>query len=329
MHVGEHFILGFKGRHLPAWVQTFAERFGLGGVILFDYDCEQQTYGRNITSPQQLRALNAELNTLAAKPLVFIDQEGGSVRRLKAEHGFSPYPSAKEFSKLSWRQRLTLTNSMFAELRSLGIHYNLAPVLDFDHDANPNIGALGRAYAANPAIIKENIAILHRAAVVNGIGLCLKHYPGIGAATVDSHRQLMRLEVNPIELEQFHQLGYQVHGQAILLSHALVQGWNDTPVSLSEFAVQKLRARGHDMLLISDDLQMQGMQLRCNTSTAVITGLTAGVDMLIIGNNLRNEEEQATAWAETLAARATQDHGLYSHLLASQQRIVLRKKLFI
>ena len=299
-------------------------------MILFDYDCQQQDYERNIQSPQQLQSLCAELNSLAAKPLICIDQEGGKVRRLKPERGFVSYPSAAEFSQLSWLQRIAVTQAMFAELRALGIHYNLAPVLDFAHDSNPNIGALGRAYAADSAVIRANVGILHRAARLANLGLCLKHYPGIGAATVDSHRQLMRVEINPVELEQFHRFGAHIHGGAILLSHALVRGggdqeWGDMPVSLSVQAVQRLRSRGASLLLMSDDLQMQGIQLLYDTSAAISQSLAAGVDMLIIGNNLCNEEEEATAWAQAINARAMQDSVFHARLLASQRRIATRK----
>lgn len=327
MQIGEHLILGFSGMTLPAWVRVFAERFGLGGVILFDFDCQRQCYERNIKSPQQLQSLCAELHSLPSRPLIFIDQEGGKVRRLKPARGFVPYPSAEEFSKLPWLARITLTQSMFAELRTLGIHYNLAPVLDCAHDANPNIGALGRAYATDLATIKENIGILHRAAALANIGLCLKHYPGIGAATVDSHRQLMQVAINPAEMEQFHRFGKHVYGQAILLSHALVHDWDDKPVSLSAHAVDKLRSHCPSALLISDDLQMQGIQLLYDTSTAIRQGLEAGIDLLIIGNNLRNEEEQATDWAQAISTRATQNPALRAYLLASQSRIAARKRI--
>ena len=330
MNVGEHFILGFSGMTLPTWIRAFADRFGLGGVILFDYDCQQRCYERNIASPRQLQTLCAELNSLPAKPLIFIDQEGGKVCRLKSDRGFIAYPSAKEFSQLPWLRRVALTQAAFAELRTLGIHYNLAPLIDFAHTTNPNIGALGRAYAADVATIQANVGILHRAAVATNLGLCLKHYPGIGAAIVDSHRHLMQVAINPTELTQFHRLGTQIHGQAILLSHALVQDegkqeWDNQPVSLSKQAVQRLRALCPSSLLITDDLQMQGIQLLCDTSVAVRQGLLAGVDMVIIGNNLCHEEDKAVAWAQALATQAKQNSSLHTHLRISQQRIAARK----
>ena len=75
--IGELFIHGFFGKTVPAWLKQFAGRYGLGGVILFDYSCQTREYDNNIDSPAQLRALCAEIAELPSGPLVFIDQEGG------------------------------------------------------------------------------------------------------------------------------------------------------------------------------------------------------------------------------------------------------------
>ena len=101
MPIGELFILGFFGKTIPAWLQEFAARYGLGGVILFDYSCQTQKYDNNIESPEQVRRLCEEISSLPSRPMVFIDQEGGLVRRLKEGRGFKPLPSAKEFNHLS------------------------------------------------------------------------------------------------------------------------------------------------------------------------------------------------------------------------------------
>ena len=102
MSIGELFILGFFGEAVPDWLRDFAARFGLGGVILFDYSVRARQHDKNIESPEQVRALCAEIARLPSAPLVFIDQEGGLVRRLKDTRGFAPLPSAKEFNILKW-----------------------------------------------------------------------------------------------------------------------------------------------------------------------------------------------------------------------------------
>ena len=95
MPIGELFILGFFGKTVPAWLKEFAARYGLGGVILFDYSCRTQQYDNNIESPEQVQRLCAEIAALPSGPMVFIDQEGGLVRRLKESRGFAPLAERK------------------------------------------------------------------------------------------------------------------------------------------------------------------------------------------------------------------------------------------
>jgi beta-N-acetylhexosaminidase len=124
MPIGELFILGFFGKTVPGWLKEFAARYGLGGVILFDYSCRTQAYDNNIESPEQVQRLCAEIAALPSGPMVFIDQEGGLVRRLKESRGFAPLPSAKEFNLLAPDQKRAILTASFAEMRRLGIHYD-------------------------------------------------------------------------------------------------------------------------------------------------------------------------------------------------------------
>ncbi|BFU96421.1 MAG: hypothetical protein NTNFB02_31430 [Nitrospira sp.] len=85
--IGCCFLLGFRGTAIPPWLEQVAGIYGLGGVILFDFNCQTKTYDNNIHSPEQVRELCAEISTLPSRPLLFVDQEGGRVRRLKDTKG--------------------------------------------------------------------------------------------------------------------------------------------------------------------------------------------------------------------------------------------------
>src|SRR5258705_3295530 len=143
MSVGELFILGFFGKTIPAWLNEFAARYGLGGVILFDYSCQTREYDNNIDSPEQVQRLCEEISRLPSRPMVFIDQEGGLVRRLKDSPGVRPLPSAKEFNLLGAEEKRKALSTSFAEMQRLGITYDLPPVIDVDYNTdNPNIGKI-------------------------------------------------------------------------------------------------------------------------------------------------------------------------------------------
>lgn len=304
MHIGELFILGFFGKTVPDWLSEFAARFGLGGVILFDYSVRTRQYDNNIESPEQVRALCAEIARLPSSPLVFIDQEGGLVRRLKDTRGFAPLPSAKEFNRLPPGEKRAILAASLHELRTLGIGFNFAPVIDVDYNPdNPNIGRIKRSYSADIGEVEANARLMSEVAREARVGLCLKHYPGIGGADVDSHQDFMDISdtLRPEQEALFYSLAPKTFGDAVLVSHAIVRQWDrDHPATLSSAAIGRLRARLPETLLITDDMQMQGLQKALGTKAASLISLAAGIDMLCIGNNLFDQEADMAGIAEAV-----------------------------
>ena len=307
MPIGELFILGFFGKTIPSWLKEFARRYGLGGVILFDYSCQTRQYDNNIESPEQVQRLCAEISALPSGPMVFIDQEGGLVRRLKESLGFAPLPSAKEFNRLAPDQKRAILAASFAEMRRLGIHYDFAPVIDVDYNPdNPNIGRIKRSYSADIAEVEANALLASEVAQAQRIGLCLKHFPGIGGALMDSHQEFMDISdaLAPEQEELFYSLAPKMFGDAVLVSHAIVRQWDkDHPMTLSAAGLGRLRKRLPDTLLITDDMQMQGLQKALGTREASLQSLKAGMDMLCIGNNLFDQEQEMAGIAEYLEER--------------------------
>jgi beta-N-acetylhexosaminidase len=302
MPIGELFILGFFGKTVPVWLKQFAARYGLGGVILFDYSCRTREYDNNIESPEQVQRLCAEIAALPSGPMVFIDQEGGLVRRLKESRGFAPLPSAKEFNHLAPDQKRAILTASFAEMRRLGIHYDFAPVIDVDYNPdNPNIGRIKRSFSADIAEVEANALLASEVARTQRIGLCLKHFPGIGGAVVDSHQEFMDISdaLRGEQEELFYSLAPRMFGDAVLVSHAIVRQWDkDRPMTLSAAGLGRLRNRLPDTLLVTDDMQMQGLQKALGTREASLQSLKAGMDMLCIGNNLFDQEHEMAAIAE-------------------------------
>ena len=332
LRVGELFFLGFRGTEIPQWLIEFEARFGLGGVILFDYNCQTRTYENNIISPSQVRALNEKISELPSKPLILVDQEGGKVRRLKEKLGFAPLPSAKAFNQLPRESRKQIALKSFEEQRSLGFHYDLAPVIDLDFNPeNPDIGKIERSFSALPSEVRACIEDLNSAAQEADLGLCLKHYPGLGAATVNSHEELTDLSgtLNAEQLELFYEAGKLIHGSAVLLSHGVLKEWDPHfPVSMSEKAVSDLRKKLPDALFFTDDLQMQGLQKILPSEEACLQAVRAGVDGILIGNNLIPNDQKCLNFAEAVSNLAIADPKIQKNAEESIQRIATRKKHF-
>ena len=332
LSVGELFILGFFGKVVPDWLKAFAGRFGLGGVILFDYSCRTQAYDNNIESPEQVQRLCTEIAALPSGPMVFVDQEGGLVRRLKENRGFAPLPSAKEFNHLAPEQKRTILTASFSEMRRLGIAYDFAPVIDVDYNPdNPNIGRVKRSYSADITEVEANALLVNEVAEEQRIGLCLKHFPGIGGAGVDSHQEFMDISgaLRGEQEELFYALAPRMFGDAVLVSHAIVRQWDEPPMTLSAAGLARLRRRLPDTLFITDDMQMQGLQKALGTREASFRSLRAGIDMVCIGNNLLDQEQEMASTAEYVE-KSLRD-GILSRPAIEQSiaRVAMRKTLLM
>ena len=168
---------------------------------------------------------------------------------------------------------------------------------------NPNIGGIKRSYSADIAEVEANALLASEVAQAERIGLCLKHFPGIGGAVVDSHQEFMDISdtLRPEQEELFYSLAPKMFGDAVLVSHAIVRQWDaGNPMTLSAAGLGRLRRRLPDTLLVTDDLQMQGLQQAMGTREASLRSLEAGMDMLCIGNNLFDQEQEMAVIAESI-----------------------------
>ena len=119
-------------------------------------------------------------------------------------------------------------------------------------------------------------------------------------------------------------------GDAVLVSHAIVRQWDpDNPLTLSPAGLGRLRARLPKTLLISDDMQMQGLQKALGTREASLRSLKAGMDMLCIGNNLFDQEQEMAGIAEMLEQAFADGQLSGSAIEQSIARVVNRKTLLM
>jgi beta-N-acetylhexosaminidase len=319
---GELFMLGFRGPRIPPWMHRFAEELGLGGVILFDYDAIDKKYERNIFSRAQVKELCEEIHSLPSRPMIFIDQEGGKVRRLKEQYGFAPLPSARALGRLTAAERLRFVRESYAEMRDVGIDVNLSPVVDLDINPNsPDVGSVQRSYSAEPEVVEDCVSLLAEFARSVNLKLCLKHFPGTGGAKVNPHDHVMDLSdcLTDTQVNVFRRLLTSV--PMVLFSHGIVDQWEkSTPVCLSTVAVSKVRAWKPNVYILTDDLQMQGVQKLMRTGEACQKALQAGADLIILSNNMKDEQQQVADYARDLRLACGKDSLLRAHAEASIER---------
>ncbi|MPZ22329.1 MAG: glycoside hydrolase family 3 [Dehalococcoidia bacterium] len=294
-------MAGFRGLAVEATdtvAVDISERH-LGGVVLFDYHVPANSPVRNIESPEQVGALVASLQSLAPTPLlVAIDQEGGRVSRLKESFGFPPTVSAQYLGEID---DLSLTFSeaaaTAATLAGLGINLNLAPVVDLNtNPANPVIGGLERSFSADPAVVEAHALEVIGAHGEVGALTALKHFPGHGSSTADSHLGFVDVTDTWTSEELLPYQGIIAAGQAdmVMTAHVFNEALDPhVPATLSNATISGLLRGelGYQGVVISDDMQMGAITEHYGFETAVEAAILAGVDILVFANNSVYEED--------------------------------------
>ena len=294
--IGQLFILGFIGDKLHddhPIVQDIEQR-NLGGVILFDRFIAGGQKSNNIINADQLRQLTASLQQRAAEPLLIaVDQEGGKVNRFKKERGFPVTPSAMELGMCpDLQQTLAGARQTAGMLSDVGVNLNLAPVVDLNlSPENPIIGHYGRSFSADPATCAAHAGAWIDEHRRQGVLCCLKHFPGHGGSRTDSHLGFVDITDTwqEIELLPYRYLLQNAQADAIMLGHLFNKKFDaHFPASLSRATINTLiRGQLHFTgVLISDDMQMKAITAHYGLADACCQALAAGVDLLIIGNNL-------------------------------------------
>ena len=298
--IGQMLLVGFRGLTLleSASIVSDIREHAIGGIVLFDYDTPTATPVRNVATPTQLAALVNGLQAAASTPLIVaIDEEGGRVARLDQRHGFPPTVSAQTMGE---RGDLAYTREeaarMAGTLLAAGVNLNLAPVVDLDvNPLNPIIGALGRSFSANPSVVTEQAGAFIDAHHRVGVRCTLKHFPGHGSSTGDTHLGVVDVTTtwSEIELEPFRDLVAAGAVDAILTAHVFNSTLDpEYPATLSRATITGiLRGRlGWDGLVLSDDMQMAAIRDAFGYEDAVRLAINAGVDILTIANQQLFEE---------------------------------------
>ena len=298
--IGQMLLVGFRGTSVAeasAVVADIRERH-LGGVVLFDRDQPTGSAVRNIVSPSQLRDLVAGLQAEAATPLtVAVDEEGGLVARLGPSHGF---PATLSAAALGERDDPAFTRRRAAQiaqtLRDAGITLNLAPVVDLDvNPSNPIIGAVDRSFGADPALVGAQAEAFIRGHHDIGVLTTLKHFPGHGSSTGDTHLGVVDVTDTwtRTELEPFANVIGDGLADAVLTAHVFNRALDaEHPATLSQAIITgMLREQiGWDGVVISDDMQMGAIRQAYGYADAVRLAILAGVDVLTIAQQQAFED---------------------------------------
>ncbi len=297
--LGQLLLVQFAGRDATPDAIRMVNTQGVGAVISF---------ALNIQSANQVRAMTTGLQQVAPIPLLMaVDQEGGGVNRFRAIIG--PVPTA---ASLATAQLVRTRGEQDATLlRTYGYNLNLAPVVDVDGSANPELD--GRTFGADPQRVASMagayLAGLQESGTVTG---CLKHFPGLGATTTDPHQGLpfltrSRADWERIDLAPYRILLAQQDVRAIMVSHELIPAVDPTlPTSLSPTIIDgALRGElGYQGVVITDSLYMGALNGHWSVAQASVLAIKAGADMVMGAQNPQMVAQIKDALKQALASGA-------------------------
>ncbi len=310
--IGQLMLIGLPGPQMDSATREMLQMIQPGGVLL-DH--------RNIETAHQVSELNSTIRSvIEVPPIIAIDQEGGPVDRLKEI--FSPLPSPDLLRAANDAVIAARQGEITAEtLRALGFNVNLAPVLDIAVDDAADNGLKGRYLGDSVAEVVRLAGAYIEGLQHGGVTGVGKHFPGLGASTIDSHSEipkvngtrddLMKRDIAPYT-ELFSKINARL--SAVMVAHAhypALDGPSPLPASLSKNVVTGLLREelGFKGLIITDDLDMGAINSTREIGEAAVQAIEAGHDMVMVTGST---ECATVAWqAMTQAAqdgRITKSH---------------------
>src|SRR5215831_6997019 len=273
---GQLFVLGFQGYQPDQETSALLDYIQPGGFHLVQ---------RNIESFDQAYELTLRLRAMCAcQPFLTIDHEGGLVDRLKQI--FAPIPSMPELAANGMAQLRLGARVIAAELEAVGFNLDFAPIVDLRYGESV---IAERCLGTEASEVTRFSTAFIEELSKRGIVACMKHFPGLGAATVDSHFSLQRIDRTRRQIQQTDMAPFvSLFGQAplIMIAHAHFPALGDeksVPASVSSRVVEGfLRKKlGYTGLTITDDLTMGAVTGIGLTPEVFLRAFEAGNDLLL------------------------------------------------
>lgn len=256
----------------------------VGSVILFS---------RNVDTPEQIRALTSAMREVRPELWIAVDQEGGRVQRFR--EGFTRLPAMRQFGHqydtdpaAALAAAQACGELMAREVKSVGVDFSFAPVLDLDVGVSGVIG--DRAFHTEPSAATALVRAFMNGMKAAGMMTIGKHFPGHGSVAADSHFALpvddrSWAEIEAYDLQPFRALALELDG--IMPAHVVYPQVDPLPAGFSSFWLKTvLREQlGFQGIIFSDDLCMEGAAGVGSMRERRDLALAAGCDVVLICNN--------------------------------------------
>ncbi|MGE4272498.1 MAG: beta-N-acetylhexosaminidase [Desulfitobacterium sp.] len=288
--VGQLVIVGTDGYEINENTQRLIQTYHVGGFILFQ---------KNIRDTQQMLDLVNSLkktNAINETPLFLaLDEEGGRVSRMPAD--LQKMPSSQKVGRQNNPDLANRVGEILGqELKAFGMNVDFAPVLDiFSNPQNTVIG--DRAFGSTPELVSELGIQTMQGIQAQSIIPVVKHFPGHGDTTVDSHVGLPKVDYDLERLKNFELIPFSdaiaQDADAIMLAHILIPQLDpDYPASFSKTLITDILRddMGFEGVVITDDMTMGAILENYEIGQAAVKSLQAGSDIVLVCHDFAKEE---------------------------------------
>lgn len=267
------------------------EKYPVGGMIYFE---------KNIRSKDQITEMITATKDMNAFPMFFaVDEEGGKVARVQSGLRMKKTPTMAELASENNPAKVTeVYDNIGTYLSEYGFNLNFAPVADvLTNEENTAIGQ--RAFGSDPALVSTMVSTAVTSLEGKNVSACLKHFPGQGAVSADTHTGMASTdrtleEMKEVEFKPF-MAGIEAGAQMIMVSHISAPNvtGDNTPASLSKIMITEILREelGFDGVVITDALNMAAISDYYTTGDACILALKAGADMLLMPEDFEEAYE--------------------------------------
>jgi beta-N-acetylhexosaminidase len=299
LKIGQMLLVGYPGPELDSLLLNEIKSGKAGSIILFE-----KNVPKTATAFAPLKKVLWTYQKAAPIPLLIcIDQEGGRVNRLKDKYGFPRSITASAMGKSTNIDSVRFyAESIASNLAGLGFNVNFAPCVDVGvNPTNPVIVKAGRSFSANA----DSVTLLAREYIKQhrkyGVLTVLKHFPGHGSSTADSHLGIADVTNTwtDLELNPYKSLLSEGYVDAIMSAHIVNRKLDEKslPGTLSKRVLDSLlrKKMAYDGVVFSDDMQMHAITKYFGLEESVRLAINGGIDILCFSNNIANSEERTVS----------------------------------
>lgn len=303
--LGQLVIAGVNGTKLDTETRSLIEKDRIGGFILYKPNIE--SVEQTVSFLNELKEANRNNRT----PLLLsVDQEGGKVSRLPPP--LAALPSSRDIAKSGKPERArSVGEAIGEELRAFGFNVNYAPVLDVD--SNPNNPVIAsRSFGSSAAIVSsygiEQMKGLQHKKIIPVV----KHFPGHGDTSVDSHLDLPVVNKTAEQLRKLELIPFadaiRAKADSVMIAHIVLPQLDpDVPSSMSSRIITGLLRDelGFDGVVMTDDMTMGAITKNYNLGKAAVQSFNAGSDIILVAHEYKNARQVLDALKQSVLSGET------------------------